>query len=314
MNKWIFGLCLSLLLGACRNEPMEPGVAARVNGRPIPMRTLEFVHALSLSTLPLAPDKVLDHLKAEYGQALTELIVEELVVQELSRRGMEITGDELQAAEASVRSSYPDKTFENTLAEEGIDLDIWRERLKVRVSLDVFTARILRPRLRITPEEAQNYYKAHAQEFVQPAEVRFVKVESKNAESLRRALDAVARSQSSAGPPPDPAAILDTFENVKHETQAAPEETLPKAWREALQGLKPGQPGTAVQDGTGFHAFILLERSEPRTEGLVQAYPLVEKRLAEGKLSREFSAWLDQALAASVIEISPALVPEKGKW
>jgi hypothetical protein len=304
---WVLGLCFSLLIGACQDEPTERGVAARVNGKPIAVRTLEFVHALSLSTLPLAPGEILDALKAEYGQALAGLVVEELVTQDLAKRGMEVTEAELKAAETTVRSGYPGRTFEDTLAEEGIDLDIWRERLKARVSLDAFAARVLRPRVRITPEEAQNYYKEHAQEFAQPATVRFVKAESSNAESLRQALDAAGKAQ-------DPTGILDKFETVSHETQAAPEESLPKAWREALKGLKPGQAGAVVQEGSGYQAFILLERSEAKAEGLVQAYPLVEKRLAEDKMAQEFSAWLAQTLTASVIEINPGLVPEKGKW
>ena len=66
-----------------------------------------------------------------------------------------------------------------------------------------------------------------------------------------------------------------------------PEEGLPRKWRDALAGLKPGQATSVGQGGTGYQAFLLLERTQPRVEGLVQVYPLVEKRLAEAKLCRE---------------------------
>ncbi|MFZ5425879.1 MAG: peptidyl-prolyl cis-trans isomerase [Thermodesulfobacteriota bacterium] len=299
-------LLLSLGLAACDQEPKERGVAARVNGKAISVKLLEFSHGLKLSAPPITSGDVLAVLKAEYGQALAGLIAEELVAQELARRGLEVTEAELRQAGTAVREGYPGKAFEEMLSEEGVDQELWLARLRARLALDKFTARVLRPRVSINSEEVQRYYKEHAQEFAQPESVKFIRVESKTPEALNRALE-------EAGKTKDPANLLSVFDDVSMQTQASPEEALPREWRTLLRGLAPGQASQPAKGGLGHQAFILLERAPAKVEGLVQVYPLVEKRLIEDKLSREFTAWLTQALNTSVIEISPGLVPEKAK-
>ena len=96
--------------------------------------------------------------------------------------------------------------------------------------------------------------------------------------------------------------MLTVFDDISAQVRVSPAEALPRAWFEALKNLTPGQAGPVSQGGIGFQAFMLLERSAARVEGLVQVYPLVEKRIAEEKLFGEFAGWLTQALAASLVE------------
>lgn len=293
------------LAAACQGPPPERGVAAKVNGRPIPTSHLDFAHGLRSSAQPAMGANVLEDLKSEFGQALAGLVVEELVFQELSRRGLEVTAAELKNAETAARAGYPGDSFERMLAEEGVDPAIWRERLRARTAMDKFIAWVIRPRISITPQEVQAYFRDNSGEFSHPAGVRYLRAESRSAEALGKAL-AEARKASS------PVDVLSVFDDVSVHVQASPEEALPRAWREALGSLAPGQAGPVGKGGLGFQAFILIERTPARTEGLVQAYPLVEKRLMEAKLEKEFSAWLNQAVNTSVIEVIPALLPEKG--
>jgi len=304
--RYIFALLLALFLAACQDDPLERGVAAKVNGRPIELKILEYAQGLKISTSSAVPGEAMARLREEYGETLAGLIVEELVFQELAKRGIEVGEADLKKAETAVRSGYPGRTFEDTLQEEGLDLDVWRERLRARVALDMFMARVLRPRVPIASWEVQQYYKEHSQEFVQPARVRFVKVESKTAESLRKALDAAKAA-------PDPAGMLTVFEDVVMGIQALSGDAITPKVRDALKGLQPGQVSPVAQGGMGFQAYMLLERTESRVDGLVQVYPLVEKRLLEVTLAREFSLWLTSSLDSSVIEINPGLIPEKAK-
>lgn len=308
MKRLAAVLILAAALAACKGAPPERGVAAKVNGRPISTALLEFAHGLSSPARQGSGGRdVLGALQAEYGQALAGLVVEELVVQELSRRGLEVTEAELKNAENAARAGYPGESFEHMLSEEGVDPGVWRERLRVRTAMDKFIARVLRPRVSIAPEEVQGYFRDHAKEFSQPAGVRYLRVESKSVEALQRALAEAKKAAS-------PVDVLSVFDDVSVREQASPEEALPGPWRDALGRLKPGEAGPVGKGGLGFQAFILLERIPARADGLVQAYPLVEKRLMEAKLEREFTAWLNQAVNTSVIELSPGLVPEKGMF
>jgi len=296
--------CAAFLLPACHADPKDQGVAARVNGRPITVRSVEFVRGLSLYSPPMKAEDALAHLKSEYGGALASLIVEELVQQELARLGMEVSDADLVTAETAARAGYAGNAFEEALAEEGIDLASWRDRLRGRLALDALAQRVLRPRVTLSPEEIQNYYKLTSKEFVQPARVKFLRVESKSQEILRSALEAASKAN-------DPAGVLGVFDEVHVQAQAMDEETLPAQWRNALGKLKPGEACAPFQGGLGWQALILLERGEARTAGLAQVYAIVEKRLAEAKLEKEFTLWLAQAVTASSIEINPALIDPK---
>lgn len=298
-------LLAALGLSGCGGEPMEPGVVALVNGRPVSLKTLEFVHGLKLYVQPGGEGEELKRLRSEYGQALAVLVVESLVAQELEKRGLEPGEADVLRAETALRDGYPGNAFEQTMAEEGVEPAIWRERLRARLAMDTLIAQVLRPRVVITPIEVQAYYKEHSREFAQPAAVKFLRIESKNAESLKKALDAAAKAK-------DPVDLLTVFDDVSIQAQAGTVESLPRKWRDTLAVLKPGQSGSVGAGGAGFQALLLLERSEPRVEGVAQVYPLVEKRLAEAKLAAEFSAWLEKALSGAALQISPALVPEKG--
>ncbi|MBI4804133.1 MAG: peptidyl-prolyl cis-trans isomerase [Desulfovibrio sp.] len=305
--KHLLPILLLLFLPACQPEQLEQGLAGKVNGRPIPLKTLEFAQGLKLSApTSTAHDEVLAKLRADYGETMADLIVEELVAQELAKRNAEVTEAELKYAETSARDGYQGKAFEEMLSEEGIDLGVWRERLRAKIAMTKFASLVLRPRVSIASWEVQQYYRSHAAEFTQPAKVKYLKVESKNADALRKALDAAKKARA-------PADLLTVFDDVSMQTLAQPEESLQGKLRDTLKALQPGQVSPVVQRESGFQAFILLERSEAKVEGMVQVYPIVEKRLAETKIAQEFTLWLIQTLNTSIIEISPGLLLEKGK-
>lgn len=296
-----------LMLAACGADQLDQGLAARVNGHPITLRSLEFAHDLKHFDAPPDPGSPWASLRAEYGQALASLIVSELVAQELERRGLEVTEAECAKAELVTRADYPGNTFETMLTEEGIDLDMWRERLKAKLAKDKFSAQVLRPTVRIGFPETQAYFKEHAKEFTQPAKLKFLRVESKTREALSKALEAAATAAN-------PTDLLSVFVAVTIQTMASAEERLPAAWRQAMKGLAPGQTSQVLPGGAGFQAFLVLERSEARVEEAALAYGLVEKRLAESKLEKIFAAWLAETMTKAEVLVNPGLVPEKGTF
>lgn len=307
-SRWRAGVALLAavlaVLAGCGRAGLEPGVAAKVNGAPIAVADLARGHDLGHYGAELGSGQAGAKLREEYGEVLAGLVVQKLVVQELARRGLDVNEAELLQAEMAVRASYPGRAFEDTLADEGLDMAFWRRRLKAGLAREKFVARVLRPAVSVSAEEVQDYFKANAREFAQPSMVRFLVLEAANRDSLTKAL---AQSRQAAAPED----LLTVFDDVSVQTLASPEEKLSAPWRQLLTGLAPGQASRIVQGGPGFQALLLLERNEPRAEGAVQAYPLVEKRLVEKKLDAAFARWLDDVLAKAVIEVNPALAPEK---
>jgi hypothetical protein len=123
MKKILLTVLLAcFILSGCQNKNEEPGVVARVNGKPIYLTQLEYKYDLSHEGNGEFVPSVAQ-VREEYGQILGDLIVQELVSQELEQRNIPVSAKELKDAENEVRSDYPDDSFEQILIEEYIDIN-----------------------------------------------------------------------------------------------------------------------------------------------------------------------------------------------
>jgi hypothetical protein len=295
-------LLLTLAFG-CSTGSEDPGIVARVNGRPIHLRQLEARYDLNqMGGLgDLSPS--VSRLRLDYGQILGDLIVQELIAQELETGELAITDQEVETAEAEVRRDYPEGAFEQVLIEEYIDLQEWRNQLRAKLSLDRFVNGVLRPRIQIGQEEARAYYNDHVNDFYLPPRVEFFVFRAGNRADLERAVKLYGNSNST-----------DSFTGLLSQVQVHKlkmrEDRLPPTWHMALKELGEGKASAILADKTGFQVFIPVERTPGKVLDPSSAYPLVERILIERKMRQIFDEWLQAALARSSIKVSVHLLEE----
>jgi hypothetical protein len=292
---------LGLGIAGCRGDlAEEPGVVAVVGGTPIRLADVRARHDLGQIGAPAGENPAVERLRAEYGTVLADMIVARLAAKELARRGLAVTGAEIDAAVAKARADYSDEAFSRMLLEERIDPARWRELLADRLALEKFAREVLRPGVRVDVTEAANYYKEHRDVFAMPARVRLRHVRGDAPEAVKAAQAAVRKSGESA---------LAGLSGVTVTEADLPEANLPAAWREALKGLKPGE-ATAVRDtdGKGGEFCILLGRQPATVLDPAKAYARVEATLAAQKLDAAFGAWLEAAVAGGDVKVSRKLL------
>jgi cytoskeletal protein RodZ len=301
-------LCVAAVLGlglaGCRGDlAEEPGVVAVVGGTPIRLADVRARHDMGQIGAPAGENPAVERLRAEYGTVLADMIVARLAAQELARRGLAVTGAEIDAAAAKARADYSDEAFSRMLLEERIDPARWRELLADRLALEKFAREVLRPGVRVDVTEAANYYKEHRDAFAMPARVRLRRVRGDTPEAVKAALAAVRKSGESA---------LAGMSGITTTEADLPEANLPAAWREALKGVKPGE-ATAVldTDGKGGEFCILLGRQPATVLDPAKAYARVEAALAAQKLDAAFAAWLDAAVAGGEVMVSRKLLADR---
>jgi parvulin-like peptidyl-prolyl isomerase len=294
-------LALSLGLTACDRPVSEPGVVAKVNGRPIALAQLQFKHDLMHTFALSKGNPTLSELRKEYGSILAELVVQELIDQELENRGLAVSDQELAAAEADIRSDYPEGAFEQTVIEEYIDLDAWRQQLRARLARDKFLANVLRPQVRIDYQEAESYYREHLADFYLPPRLTFLMVGGPSKELVTKAVQLHFQGAK-------PEDIATRFRNVEARLLKMREDRVPNPWRETLAALKEGQASPVTQAEAGYRQFVLVEKTAGRTLEPSQAYPLVEGVLLEKKLGQAFESWLDFAVSKADIKVSARLL------
>lgn len=295
---------LVLAMAGCSKTADEEGVVATVNGKPILLSQLEARYDLNNLSWAGGMVPAVDALREDYGAVLTQLIVSELVNQALERAGVSVTDADVKNAEDVIRADYPEGQFEKTLVEEYIDIDVWRSQLRQQLAMQVLKADILRPRVKLTYQEAEAYYKEHVADFYLPPRVRFLHLSGAERETVDKARDMYATT-------PDPEAIMNTFDGISIREMRMRANMLPVSWKTAFDKLKEGQISPVLPADTGFEALVLLENMPEKVLGPSHAYPLVEKVLLEQKMQAAFESWLQKELGRADIKVTRLLLQHK---
>lgn len=298
----VFLVLAVFLFGGCKSENEEPGVVARVNGKPIYLRQLEYKYDLKHDGSEGYVPSV-DQVRSEYGEILGDLIIQELVLQELDARGIPVSARELQDSENEVRSDYPDDSFEQILIEEYIDINAWRSQLKYQLAMDKFYRDILRPEIKIDYKEAEEYYRTHLTDFYMPAGYNFVMVKGIGEDLVKKGVELYREGQS-------PAEIAAKLRMVSVRDIWIRTEQIPALWKPFVEKLETGASTSPISQDKEVICLILKEKKPATLLTPLQAYPKVEKVLLEHKLKEKFEQWLKTKLQIAKIKISKNLLPE----
>lgn len=296
----IAGLLCSAFLTACSGPSDTAGVIAVVNGDVITMRELQARYDLdnltwSENRLPQAED-----LQRQYGESLSSLIINLLVMQELSKRDLAVTDEEMSLAELEIRKDYAEGEFETILEDDAIDLEMWRYFLRQRLSVQKFIQTVLRPGIKVSPEECTAFYNDNVDKFKQPARDHFLIVESVDKDALNSALAGYKENGKT-----DSFAGYDS--NIRVREVRMRDDRLSPQWSRELKVLKKGEASLIKPGEEGFQFIIFIGHQEESVLALAQAYPLVEKELVEQKVETFFNEWLTQRVEKSDIEVSTHL-------
>lgn len=303
------GLCLAIIcagapLTGCDDAQTPPqgeyGTVATVNGRAISLQHLQAKHdfnhlSWSASAMPSA-----DELQRQYGVALTELIIAELMEQELEKRDLAVSEEELKSAENEVRADYPDDEFERSLVEDYIDIEIWRAFLRHRLSMLKFINSVLRPEITISPADMEAYYQAHIAEFTLPERQHFIVVDCESQATAEKLRKAYVQTKS------QPLPTEDDVINVREIT--ANREWLPQTWIEALKGLKNREASEIKSNEQRYQFLIFLETLPEQTLDPASVYSRVEAGLIESRMDAAFNHWLGQKVKDADIRVSRPLL------
>jgi hypothetical protein len=294
-------LAACALAAGCAGNGEEQGVVARVNGQPVHLQELESKYDMMLTSAAVSDTPSVEKLKSDYGLVLGNIIVQILVDQELDARGLDVTREEIRAAEAEVRSDYPDQeAFEQVLVEEYIDIGVWRDELESRLAMKKFFSQVLRPRVTLDYQEAEDYYRRNIKDFYLPPRVELVVIRGPSRDVVSSAAEHYAEVR-------DAEKLAGRYKELTVERVKIREDRLTMDWKNAISGLKPGDIGPVLAEDRAFTCLVFLDKSPAHVLEPSRAYPIVERVLLEQKLRLEFEAWLEEELEQAVIEVNPRI-------
>ena len=94
---------------------------------------------------------------------LNQLIEETIIIKRAQELGVEISKAEVDKTITDIKRDYPEEVFQETLLENAVPYDSWKEGIKKRLLIKKVVDVELAEKITITPDEIAEYYKEHYQ-------------------------------------------------------------------------------------------------------------------------------------------------------
>ncbi len=248
-------------------------------------------------------------------EALDRLIEATLVSQEAARANITVTDQEVDAEMAAVREreKLSEEEFVRALAQEGLTLPEYRNRLRDNIRRAKVVSRMVHGSLTIPDAKLREYYEEHKDLFTPPASIRLrlllLPLEPGATEAERAVVRAEAQAlrlravsgepfeelvkAHSKGPAADEGGDLGTLQ-AGH---------LDPRFEAAVKGLKPGQISTPVAVESGVALLQLVERTGGEPEPFEKVRDRIYRTLYEQEFERALEAWIKELKTKAAIEV-----------
>jgi peptidyl-prolyl cis-trans isomerase SurA len=247
---------------------------------------------------------------------LDQLILRRLQLQYANQIGVSASDNDINAALKDVlsRNNLTQDQLTDLLTREGLTLQDYKDRLREQIVLARLMNQAVRSRVSVDASEVEAYFKAHQDEFNQPAQARirhiFFRVEpgasppqlqvvreraSRVLEEARNGGDFATLAQRHSE---DATAANGGDLGVIRRGQALP------AFEEVIFTMREGDISEVIRTSNGLH----IVKIESFSKGAEQSFPEIkaeiERRLLQGKMEQRFQDWTNELKDRAFIEIT----------
>lgn len=301
---------LLLAVGCHRHPPEDPSAApvAWVNGQAVSRAEFERELSRSLELPDGTSAPTPDQLAALRRTVLHAQLDRLLFVQEATRRGMDISPEDVEQRLQRMRADWPPDEFEALLAQRQQTLDELRTELRAQLAQEHLFHELVYPRVAVTEEEIRAELEAHPELVQEPEQVHAAQIvvkELDQAKEIRAKLREgakfadLARERSLSADAKD-GGDLGWFQRG----------VMPPQFDAVAFSLAPGQISDVVTTDYGFHIFRLIERRPARKRDLAAVRAEVERRLLRAKQEQAQTDFVAQLRSKADIRINESLVAQ----
>jgi parvulin-like peptidyl-prolyl isomerase len=282
----------------------DGSVVARVNGEPVTRAEFQRMlgNPLTRRELQLKLGEEQPDPQQLERLALRKAIHHRLMLQEAARRNIAVTGAELDKAIASLRRRFDDLgDFGRWMTDQGLD----DRALFEAVRGDMLAGRVwaaLAQGVRVSEEQAQQYYDSHRGELASGEEVRLRIIAVKDKPAAEEALASLRKGASFAQ------VARRRSEGARAaqggDTGWVDSRSLPEPLQKAVPRLKPGDVAGPLDNGASGFLLVGLEGRRPiPATSLKEARPQIEQRLLPVQQQAAVEKWLSEQELQSNIEV-----------
>lgn len=244
-----------------------------------------------------------------------DLYEELLLLSRADQLKIEVTDADVDAAVTRTRESFGlqrDEDLSQALAQTGQTLDDLRAQIRKTLILREVVSREVTGKIKVDEEDLRRYYREHAEDFMQPEQLRLreiVVLDSSGLQRDDRLQVAQAIEQQIAGG----AALEDAVAGFSQKGQATAVKDL--GWvavgdldpnlTAALAGMKVGEVSKPVEARGGIHILQLVERHLRALRPFQEVQSDIEDRLRNQRYQKEYQGYVKHLEESSYIVANP---------
>ncbi len=306
-----FLLCLSLFylfIGCQRGGNAEKRILAKIGDETITVdefnREFDRVRLEDMS-FDIRDKLSLNKLKANF---LNRLLERRILLAEAQRRGISISGDELNRKISLIKKDYPEKSFVETLISEYVRYEDWEERVRMKLLIEKLINIVIIANISIGDEEIEKYYQDHPQEFLIPEQVKARQILVGTEVDAR---DIVTKLRSG-----------EDFTELAKDKSLSPDGKeggdlgyfshghMPPEFDKVIFSLGTGRLSKIVKSPYGYHIFKLEERRKASKFSLYEVYEQIKEKLRQERAEQEYGKWLEKIKNTTKVEVNHQLLEE----
>jgi parvulin-like peptidyl-prolyl isomerase len=210
------------------------------------------------------------------------------------------------------RGITDDAEFQKLLAQQGMTLDVFKDRLLERWAPERVISFEVSNRISIGDREVDTYYETHPEEFAVPGEVtlrEIVILAEGDAKEDRRA-EAVQAHQRATAPEADFAEVAKEVSGAGTAASGGllgplKQGELAEKLETVAFSLEPGAVSEVLEMPYGFHILRVEERTDPHTLDLEEVRERLRMMLEDRKYAEELERFLEKARNEADVHVNP---------
>jgi peptidyl-prolyl cis-trans isomerase SurA len=244
------------------------------------------------------------------------MIDEKLTAQEAEKLEVKVSDSEVDAQIERIKSQHfiTDEDLRNSLAEEGITLEEYRERLRAQILQATLVNIEVKSKVAITDKDIQEYYEEHKDYFEEAKNYHLrtilikapVSAASEDREKARAMMESILRAWYSGAP-------FDELAMQYSEDPSAAEggdlgqftlNELSDQVQDALRDLSKGDVSHILETPEGYRILMVQDIEKRPGKSVEEAKAEIQEKLYQKVVEEEYEAWLKRLRDRSYVKIT----------
>lgn len=241
---------------------------------------------------------------------INQLIDEELISQEASRKGVHVTQEELDSIIAESLSSYEQSNFESYLKNSNLSEEEWKAKLRQYLIEKKLVNEEVIGKIPITKREITSYYQKQRSKFIRPQAIKVRNITLSTEEEAQAILSQLKRGKN--------------FLELIRQHSISPDKALdgdlgyikrgdlPEEMESEIFGKKFSRfrqrYTDVIRSQDGFHVLKLERYRRSRRISLEAARPQIKQILIEQKWSDYYAQWIERLRKNATITVDEKML------